>query len=102
MKLDIEYLIKLESVINICCHLCLFPIQYFKKVGEVLDRIKTNTLGIDDIDGLKIAIDMLINHKEVNDMLRTDLNDTKLYLEIKVAEFAYIPQSTCLKIINIL
>jgi hypothetical protein len=102
MKLDQEYLVRLESVINICCHLCLFPIKYFSKVGHTLDRIKNNTLGIDDIEGLNIAIDMLIDHKDVNDLLRNELKDTKLYLEIKVQEFAYIPPSTCLKTINII
>ena len=102
MKLDQEYLVRLESVINICCHLCLFPIKYFTKVAATLERIKKNTLGVDDINGLNIAIDMLIDHKDVNDTLRAELDETKIYLEYKIQEFAYIPPSTCLTTINIL
>lgn len=101
MKLTELYLVKLESVINIACHICLFPISEYKRVYHVYERVKKNNISVDDIDGIMYVINHLINHKEVNDLLRADLEDLKKYINIRIAEFSYIPPVSCVKVENI-
>ncbi len=101
MKFSNLYLVKLESVLNIACHICMFPISEYGRVYKVYECIKKNNISVYDIDSILFVIDKLIDHKDVNDLLRADLYDLKSYINNRVNDFSYIPPASCVKIENV-
>lgn len=84
--------IKSKSLISLGAFLRLFPVSLFRRVVNVSDHLEKNELFASDLQDLMMLANVLANHPQLSDMLKEDISDLVIYLEIKVKHFGSLPK----------
>ncbi len=79
-----------QSLINIGAFLCIFPITQFSRVAQVNENLIKNELFASDLQCLLQLFQCLIDHEQVSDALKPEIEILSLYFETKIAQFAFI------------
>lgn len=84
--------VKSQSLINIGAFLCLFPACMFRRVLTVSANLEKNELFASDLLDLINLANLLLNHPELSNLLKQDISDLIVYLELKIKQFASLPK----------
>lgn len=93
INLEEEAIIKCKSLINIGAFLCLFPINYYNRVDEVNKNLEKNELFASDLQDLLLLSNLLLNNDQLSILLKMDIVNTAIYLDIKIQEFSHIKKN---------
>jgi glycine cleavage system H lipoate-binding protein len=84
---------KAQSLINVGALLCVFPLNLFGRVIEVNENLSRNQLFASDLSDLMWLANILLNHDEINHLLKLDIQDLYRYLDMKVHQFGDIKKA---------
>lgn len=93
ISLHPEALIKSQSLINVGAFLCVFPISLFGRVAEVNENLLRNELYASDLEDLIHLSKILIEQDQLSELLKQDIQQLGIYLNLKVMQFADIKKS---------
>lgn len=93
ISLHPEAIVKAQSLINIGTVLCIFPINLFGRVAQVTDNLLKNELFASDLNDLISLSNALLNHDQISDLLKLDINKLSIYLDLKIRQFADIKKA---------
>jgi hypothetical protein len=90
ISLHPEVIVKVQSLINVGVLLCIFPLSLFGRVVQVNNNLSRNQLFASDLDDLIWLANVLLNHDRLNVLLKRDIRELLIYLDIKIHQFAEI------------
>lgn len=85
--------VKAQGLISIGAFLCLFPLSLFGRVVDVSDNLEKNELFASDIEDLIKLAKILVVHPQLSDLLKQDISDLIVYLELKIRQFGALPKA---------
>ena len=88
-----EAVVKCQSLINLGAFLCIFPVGYFNRVSEVNQNLVKNELFASDLKDLILLSELLLINDRLSNLLKIDIINIAIYLDLKIQEFSYIKKS---------
>lgn len=93
ISLHPDALVKSQSLINVGAFLCIFPINLFGRVAEVNEHLARNELYASDLEDLIQLSNILLNRDQLSELLKQDMRQLAMYLNLKVMQYAEIKKS---------